>query len=357
MRRLIVAAFLATLSVPAVAETSFGSLKEAYTAYKEAVAEGRKRDARIAASAAYTMAREKLGTNHKYTAAFALHYGRLLEGDEAKQQLREALILHENVYGQDGYELLDPLMELAKVETGYQEFRTAKRLYDRALSLVEANDGPESMTAGLINLEIGQVATFRGAGHRYIAYLKRAKKIFQSLDEPDAAYGLAQAEFWLGKYWLANNEEKKATDALVASLETFEANAPDSPTTLANHAFLIEAYEKRGLRDAATKHCRAIGAAKPVNPTQDYKPVYQVRPIYPRIAQVGGKEGYVVVSVTVDPDGFVQEPEVLETKGSGLFEGAALEAVKQFRYIPRYEDGQPVATSDVKYRFSFTLAN
>jgi outer membrane biosynthesis protein TonB len=96
-------------------------------------------------------------------------------------------------------------------------------------------------------------------------------------------------------------------------------------------------------------------------------------PRYPSVMLNSGQEGYVVFSFTVDEEGYVREPEVIEESdfrymsgrrtGSSMsvpardrsFRVAAQEAVERFRYAPRFEDGKPVATAGVKTRITFKL--
>lgn len=329
--------------------------KQAYAAYNEAAQSGDTSSARDHAADAYALGLQIFGESHKNTAALALIYGRLLKGDAAEKMLRHALKLHENIYEDDALELIDPLMDLARTQADFGRLGTARKYYSRALNIAEQQDPANDFIVARLNLEIGQVALSEASSREAIQYLNKAEKAFSGLD--DTEIELAQARFWIGKYRLATGKLKTATEKLEASLATFERLAPDSGMTMTNHAFLIRAYEKRGQRDEATKHCLAIGAAKPHDPTQDYKPVFQVRPKYPQSAQINGQEGYVIVSVTVDADGFVQAPTPIEREGSKTFEKAALEAVEQFRYVPRFKDGQPVTTQDVKYRFVFNIAD
>ena len=58
----------------------------------------------------------------------------------------------------------------------------------------------------------------------------------------------------------------------------------------------------------------------------------------------------------------MQDPVVVTRKVNGKkrsrpsdFDKAAIDAVKRFRYAPRFVDGEAVATEDVKTRISFAL--
>ncbi|WP_262691073.1 energy transducer TonB [Kordiimonas aestuarii] len=327
--------------------------RETYQAYEAAIADGERSDARKHAKLAYELGKTIFGVQNKNTAALALNYGRLLGGDEAERVLLEALKLHEDLYGNDAFELLDPLMDIAAAHTGYGRLGKARRYYSRALNIATKHKGKNNRVVGIINMEIGQVALSEAQSKEAIRYLKHAEKIFETLEGEDAEIRLAQTRFWIGKYRLSDNSEEAAIRSLLSSLETFARVAPDSPMTLTNHAFLVEAYERQGKQELATKHCRAIGAAKPLDPDQDYKPVFKKHPNYPPKAG----EGFVILAMTVDENGFVHDPYLVEHEGSERLVRAALDVVTSYRYAPRFENGKPVATKDVKHRFTFSYAD
>ena len=54
-----------------------------------------------------------------------------------------------------------------------------------------------------------------------------------------------------------------------------------------------------------------------------------------------GQEGRVILRVIIDEDGCVREVKILESAKKKL-DAAAVEAVKQWVYLPTYVDGKPV---------------
>lgn len=333
------------------------AFSEAYKAYQEAIAASKPWIARGYAKDAYSYGEKIFGADHKNTATLLLNYGRLVTDDkEARQLLEEAVNRYEAIYGEDAAELIDPLMGLASKSVRVGTLGKARKLYRRALKLTETHFPDNKLMVGIIQVEIGKIALHKAHSKEGLHLLKKASKTLDDVDEKLAAPYRAETEFYLGQYQLALEKPKKATKHLLASLNIYEELAPNSSNTMTNHAFLIEAYEKMGKRDKATKHCKAIGAKSPRNPNQDYDPVYQVKPIYPVSAQRAGKEGYAIVEVTVDKDGFVQSPTVIEVDGHNAFAESSLEAVTKFRYAPRYENGEAVDTTGVRYRFTYGLS-
>jgi protein TonB len=92
---------------------------------------------------------------------------------------------------------------------------------------------------------------------------------------------------------------------------------------------------------------------KPIRATSVNMPtkVHDVAPIYPAIAQRASLEGVVIVEAVIAVDGSVRDARVL--KSVPLLDGAALDAVKQWRYAPTRVNGVAVpviVTVTVQFR-------
>jgi len=80
--------------------------------------------------------------------------------------------------------------------------------------------------------------------------------------------------------------------------------------------------------------------------------IKDVQPDYPAIAQSARVQGVVILEVTIGPDGKVQDAEV--KRSIPLLDAAALDAVKQWEFVPTLLNGVPapvIMTATV----SFTL--
>lgn len=84
-------------------------------------------------------------------------------------------------------------------------------------------------------------------------------------------------------------------------------------------------------------------------------PIVRVQPTYPVRAAQRGIEGYVVVEFDVGPQGAVSNARVVDHAPSSIFDSAALEAIKRFRYKPEVSGGRPVTVTGVQNRFTFVL--
>jgi TonB family protein len=99
-------------------------------------------------------------------------------------------------------------------------------------------------------------------------------------------------------------------------------------------------------------------AAAPAPPPVDVTPAKLVKRVTPVVsADVARKSsGFVVVRIDIGDNGRVSNVEVLESTPAGVFDDAALTAVRKWQYEPRKENGVPVA-SQAKARLVFDMAN
>jgi protein TonB len=75
----------------------------------------------------------------------------------------------------------------------------------------------------------------------------------------------------------------------------------------------------------------------------DIRPPQKVRdvaPRYPALAQASKVQGVVILEATIGEDGSVRDVRVL--RGKPLLDGAAVDAVRQWRFTPTLLNGEPV---------------
>ncbi len=73
------------------------------------------------------------------------------------------------------------------------------------------------------------------------------------------------------------------------------------------------------------------------------RPVERAAPSFPARARSLGQSGWVTLSFVVDIDGSTQDVYVVESDPPGVFDEAALEAVRHWRFEPGETAGTPVA--------------
>lgn len=87
----------------------------------------------------------------------------------------------------------------------------------------------------------------------------------------------------------------------------------------------------------------------------DVVPLVRVQPQYPLHALERGIEGWVEVGFTISAAGTVKDPEVLGSEPGGMFDRAALRAIRRWKYNPMVVDGKAVERPGVKVRLVFEL--
>jgi periplasmic protein TonB len=87
---------------------------------------------------------------------------------------------------------------------------------------------------------------------------------------------------------------------------------------------------------------RAGAAADPAALAANLKPLKTVPPDYPESALQHGVSGSVLLSFTVDTKGATSDVQVLQSTPAGVFDRAAVSAVKRWRYAPVIVNGVAV---------------
>ena len=72
-------------------------------------------------------------------------------------------------------------------------------------------------------------------------------------------------------------------------------------------------------------------------------PTEQTPPSFPARARSLGQSGWVTLSFVVDVDGSTQDVSVVEASPPGVFDDAAITAVRSWAFSPGQQDGAPVA--------------
>lgn len=87
----------------------------------------------------------------------------------------------------------------------------------------------------------------------------------------------------------------------------------------------------------------------------DPMPVAAIPPQYPREALTQGLEGWVRVEFTIEPDGSVSDARVVDAHPRrGIFDREALRAIQRWRFRPKVEGGEPIA-SRAGYTIEFKM--
>jgi TonB family protein len=92
--------------------------------------------------------------------------------------------------------------------------------------------------------------------------------------------------------------------------------------------------------DAAARAKASIAPLRIGGQIQPPKKIKDVPPVYPAIAQTARVSGAVMIEATIGPDGKVTDAKVV--RSVPLLDQAALDAVRQWEYLPTLLNGVPV---------------
>lgn len=87
----------------------------------------------------------------------------------------------------------------------------------------------------------------------------------------------------------------------------------------------------------------------------DATPIVRIEPRYPIKAARDGKEGYVVLSFSINEIGGVEDVKVIEAQPKRLFDKEARRALKRWKYKPKMVDGKAQKQTGQSVRLDFTL--
>lgn len=128
---------------------------------------------------------------------------------------------------------------------------------------------------------------------------------------------------------------------------------------------LVTACAKRIEPGASTPEAEQQVPPPPPPPEQPEAPAFlawesppevvkRVTPVYPEVAKKDSIEGQVIVQITIDESGKVIQAEVVQARPPGIFDQAALDAIKQWEFKPATADGKPIKVK-MAQRIAFTL--
>ena len=99
----------------------------------------------------------------------------------------------------------------------------------------------------------------------------------------------------------------------------------------------------------------AVVLHPPRQPLEQYLPMVKLAPVYPREAAMACIEGWALLEFMVTAMGTVRDPIVIEASPAGVFDGAAITAAREFRYVPKVWNGEAVDVHGARYLMRFEL--
>jgi TonB family protein len=338
----------------AAAATSEEKFKSAYAAYQQHIAANETKQARASAKVAYQVGTKLFGKTSVNTANLANNYAALLndtgEFKKARKTLKGQLQILEQRYGSSATQLVPMLFELGRANFDAKAPPISLDYFQRAATLAENHDNP--IYAAKRNFDIATTILNLGYYPGSEPFMRRAYEIYSEHVEPsDFRLGLTSYQMAIWAMTRQQNEQAIAyLNGSLTSFRTNDGNMGDLERTVRYR--LVETYERMGLRDAATEHCLALGASQAWSLPP--APVFGTKAAYPQAAIDNKLSGEVQLAFTIDENGYVNNPTVAESSDA-VFDESALEMIRQHRFAPRFENGEPVATAGVQVTATFDI--
>lgn len=154
--------------------------------------------------------------------------------------------------------------------------------------------------------------------------------------------------------------KKEAIAKKVPELTKPEPKAVERPPALTSP---FPSAEKPSLSAPTSARPSTKPVAKPGNGDAKSKgvnsnavPLGKVTPAYPMRAKSRNIEGWVKIGLTVSASGAVSNPSVIGASPPGIFDEAALSAIRKMRFKPKLVDGKAVSSTATQ-TFRFSLSN
>ncbi len=87
----------------------------------------------------------------------------------------------------------------------------------------------------------------------------------------------------------------------------------------------------------------------------DATPIVRIEPKYPIQAARDGKEGWVILSFTINEIGGVEDVKVLEAQPKRVFDKEARRALRRWKYKPKVVDGKPQKQFGLTVQLDFKM--
>lgn len=111
--------------------------------------------------------------------------------------------------------------------------------------------------------------------------------------------------------------------------------------------------ERKTIEQARTRRGLELKVAQTTDGTVLPRVVHSVHPTYPAVARATSMQGVVIMDVTVMSDGKLGA--IVVTKSGGVLDAAAMDAVRQWQFLPATRDGKPIMMT-VPVTMTFSLA-
>ncbi len=285
--------------------------------------------------------RRALQANHAEAGFYNLEQLKILDGlaesyraldrlTQANAQQRIQVDIQRRRSGPESPELVSALLKLGRWYNQTGQYDNARLVFEEAQHVLRESKGSD--TTAMVDALVGEALAFQyqGAAPDCASTLKRALTVLDAQPEPDHAKR-AEVLLALGDLYLRWRQPRSARERYAQAWQ--ELSASDALTPVRERYF----GEPRMI----------AGTLLPTVVNEDGKEAKNTG--VPRALA----EGFVVASLTVDTDGDVTNPTILEANPPGLLDKQVLRNLEFAVFRPRMVDGAVVTTEGMQFRQDF----
>ncbi|TRX54970.1 energy transducer TonB [Thalassomonas sp. M1454] len=326
--------------------------KQAYGAYKQSLDQG---DAGITyqyAKESYQFGCKAYGEHNINCANLGLNYlSHMKSNDTDSPKVGEIVMpVLKKKYGAKSIDVIDfMILSASKYPSNNKE-----QAIDIISTALEYLNDAEVEPVLKANIELSAGKALLKFNSNKAVILKNSYNDLSAKLHPDDGR-LLEHRFWAAKYWMTTPKKSLAIELFEKNIQLYESiENYTHPYELVSRAHLVALYEHKKQSDEATRHCIAIGEIRPWDDNQEQIPLFRIAPTYPINAARNHKEGWVQLSFNIDENGMVREPKVLKSS-SKIFRKSSLNALKQWRYAPKFENGKAVEATGLTVQLDYKM--
>ncbi|MCZ6870829.1 MAG: energy transducer TonB [Gammaproteobacteria bacterium] len=180
------------------------------------------------------------------------------------------------------------------------------------------------------------------------------------IDAATSATSASDLAYWhlsLGAIERASGRNRRAERRFEKTFDLSEDIVPGPFRLRLRAAAALAALAASRDGDAFKRYCGAYALALGdyTIPQTGYLPLIRFRPEYPRSARTQKIEGYVVAEFTVTEACRPKDIEVVESEPPHVFDAAAVETLRRFRFLPAVKGGSLVKSDGIRYTVQFRI--
>jgi len=349
---------MASLALPAQEVSE--KFMETYRAYDKAYKEGDIAKAYELAVETLRLGREELGPDHEKTAVLEINLAHILtlaghfkEAESIFINARKTLEMLKDEHDPVFFTIHDDLGEIHTLQGRYGE---ARQDFLNAIQVVATDRGSDH--PDVAELLLKQAAAEGGVGD--LAAARSA--LNRALDIRKAAFGArdfrsADVVFQTGILDGREKDYQAAIKSFHSALLIYEQTLePNNPRIIKVHSELATLYEVMGDPKKYTYHSDKVVSLIP-DTEGDAQALIIVQPKYPKLPESAAREGWLLLEYTVNEQGRVQSPKVIEGSNQAPFTKAAIAVTDKWRFKPRVVDGKRTTQPNMRARMTFTPEN